>query len=70
MENTPLILRTFARLSVNQAIVQFNPDIHLEDLQDVMKTTAIAQRLGIKLDKGAGLGKFKSKFSKKPLSID
>lgn len=55
----------FARLSVNQAIVQFNPDIHLEDLQDVMKTTAIAQRLGIKLDKGAGLGKIQIEIFEK-----
>ncbi len=47
----------FAKMTVLEAILKYCPDAHLTDLQDLESARALAQRLGIKLTQGAGLGK-------------
>lgn len=49
--------KPFARMTVLEAILHFNSDVTLSELQDLDKAKAIAQRLEIPLDKNAGLGK-------------
>ena len=47
----------FARLSVFDAILKYNPDITAEDLQDIDRARAIAQKAGAKVLGHEGLGK-------------
>jgi lysyl-tRNA synthetase class 2 len=47
----------FARLTVRESILQFNPDITPAELDDEAGARAIATRLGIPLKPGYGLGK-------------
>ena len=47
----------FARLTVRESILRFNPDIAPADLDDEAGARAIATRLGIPLKPGYGLGK-------------
>jgi lysyl-tRNA synthetase class 2 len=47
----------FARLSVFDSILKYNPDISAADLQDVEKARAIAKRAGAKVLGHEGLGK-------------
>jgi lysyl-tRNA synthetase class 2 len=49
--------KPFARLSVKDSILHFNPDIKKEELADLDKACAVAKRLNIPLKAGYGLGK-------------
>ena len=47
----------FARLSVVDAILQYNPELSEADVSDMATATAYAEKLGIKVQKSWGLGK-------------
>ncbi|ANB03538.1 lysine--tRNA ligase [Ectothiorhodospira sp. BSL-9] len=47
----------FERLTVKEAILKYNPDLTAADLEDEPKARAVAERLGIPLKDGYGLGK-------------
>lgn len=47
----------FKRITVKEAIVLFNPDINPDDLDEIGKIKAIAERFNIKLQENEGLGK-------------
>lgn len=47
----------FARMTVKESILHFNPDIRSEELDDLASASAIAKRLGIEIKPGYGLGK-------------
>ncbi len=49
--------KPFARMSVKEAIVHFNPGVSLQDLDDIEKARAIAQDLQLKIQPNYGLGK-------------
>ncbi len=49
--------KPFDRMTVKESILHFNPDISADDLDDMDKATAIAQRLEIPLKDSYGLGK-------------
>ncbi len=49
--------KPFARLSVKQSILYYNEDISEAELDDLDKARGIAERLGIQLKDGYGLGK-------------
>jgi len=49
--------KTFARMSVLESILHFNPDIKKEDIADLDKACTVAKRLHIPLKAGYGLGK-------------
>ena len=49
--------RSFARMTVKESILHFNPDIAAADLDDLDAARRIAERLGIALKPGYGLGK-------------
>ncbi|MGB1110860.1 MAG: lysine--tRNA ligase [Gammaproteobacteria bacterium] len=49
--------KPFARLSVRDSILYFNPDISPDDIDDEQKARAHAERLGIPLKDSYGLGK-------------
>lgn len=47
----------FARLSVREAILTYNPELEPADVDDIARAKALAERLGIKLQASWGLGK-------------
>ncbi|MCB1735263.1 MAG: lysine--tRNA ligase [Gammaproteobacteria bacterium] len=47
----------FARMTVKESILHFNPDIQAAELDDLTTASAIAKRLGIEVKPGYGLGK-------------
>jgi lysyl-tRNA synthetase class 2 len=47
----------FARMTVKESILHFNPEISEADLDDAARARAIAERLGIPLKDSYGLGK-------------
>jgi lysyl-tRNA synthetase class 2 len=47
----------FKQLTVKQSILEFNPDIKLEQLQDLNEATKVAENLGIDVHHSYGLGK-------------
>ena len=49
--------RPFARMTVKESILHFNPEISASDLDDMQKASAHAQRLGVDVRPGYGLGK-------------
>jgi lysyl-tRNA synthetase class 2 len=49
--------KPFARLSVQDSILQYNHELHADDLADITKARAVAQRLGIPIKDSYGLGK-------------
>jgi len=49
--------KPFSRLSVKEAIVRFNPDVTMADLDDATRARALAARLQIPLQDHHGLGK-------------
>ena len=57
--------KPFARLSVFDSILHFNPDIKAEQLQTLEGATAIATRLGIPLKSTYGLGKIQIEIFEK-----
>ncbi|MDZ7663144.1 lysine--tRNA ligase [Thiohalophilus sp.] len=49
--------KPFARMSVKESILHFNPDIKSEELDDLDKAREHAKRLGVELKDSYGLGK-------------
>lgn len=49
--------KPFARMTVKESIRHFNPEIAVEDLDDMEKAVAHAQRLGVEVKPTYGLGK-------------
>lgn len=49
--------KPFARLSMKDAILQYNPDITREQLEDLQAAREVARTLRIKVDEASGLGK-------------
>jgi lysyl-tRNA synthetase class 2 len=49
--------RPFARMTVREAILHFNPDIPAGDLDDLDRAVAHARRLGVEIKPSYGLGK-------------
>jgi len=47
----------FARMTVKESILHFNPDIQAADLDDLERASALATRLGIEVKPSYGLGK-------------
>jgi lysyl-tRNA synthetase class 2 len=59
------LAKPFHRLTVLEAILKFSPNLCLADLNDLNKATAIAQKLGIKLQDSYGLGKIQIEIFEK-----
>ncbi|WP_457674319.1 lysine--tRNA ligase [Thiolapillus sp.] len=57
--------KPFARMTVKESILHFNPDISEEDLDDREKAAAHAQRLGVEVKPGYGLGKIQIEIFEK-----
>jgi len=49
--------KPFARMTVKESILHFNPDIDAADLDDLEKSSAIAEGMGIEIKPTYGLGK-------------
>ena len=49
--------KPFARMTVKEAIVHFNPEVKMAELDDMESAKAVAKRLNIKLKPNYGLGK-------------
>jgi len=49
--------KPFARLSVVEAILKYNPELSLADLQDLAAASTVAKKLGIEVKPSWGLGK-------------
>lgn len=49
--------KPFARLSMKDAILQYNADITREQLEDLQSAREVARKLHIKIDEASGLGK-------------
>ena len=49
--------KPFARMTVKEAIVHFNPDVTMAELNNMESAQAVAKRLNIKLKPSYGLGK-------------
>ena len=49
--------QSFARMTVKESILHFNPDINAADLESLESASAIAEKLGIHLEESYGLGK-------------
>lgn len=49
--------KPFARMTVKEAIVHFNPEVTMTELDNIESAKAIANRLNIKLNPSYGLGK-------------
>ncbi len=57
--------KPFARMTVKESILRFNPDIPAADLDERDKAEAHAQRLGVQLKPGYGLGKIQIEIFEK-----
>lgn len=57
--------KNFQKLTMKQAILYFNSDITLSDLNDLDKVKSIVSMLGIKIEKTWGLGKLISEIFEK-----
>lgn len=55
----------FQRMTVVEAILHFNPELKLEELQELTLATAIAEGLGIKIEPSYGLGKIQIEIFEK-----
>jgi len=49
--------QAFTRMTVKESILHFNPDINATDLGSLESASAIAEKLGVHLEDGYGLGK-------------
>lgn len=49
--------KPFTRMTVKESILHFNPELSAADIEDVSRARAVAERLGIPLKTGWGLGK-------------
>ncbi len=47
----------FARMTVTESILHYNPDVDAATLNDLLRCTELAETLGIQVDKNWGLGK-------------
>jgi lysyl-tRNA synthetase class 2 len=56
-EKTLDFSKPFARYSIKEAILHFNPDIKKSDLEDVAALTPLLKKHGINIDKTWGLGR-------------
>ncbi|MGL4859800.1 MAG: lysine--tRNA ligase, partial [Enterobacteriaceae bacterium] len=54
--------KPFAQISMREAICQYRSDIHSDDLLDRTKVAAIAETLGIKVEKSWGVGRIQSEI--------
>jgi lysyl-tRNA synthetase class 2 len=54
--------KPFNRMTMLEAIQQFNPDIKLEALQSLATITPLMQKMGLKIDKSVGLGKLQTEI--------
>ncbi|KUJ71522.1 lysine--tRNA ligase [Thiomicrospira sp. WB1] len=54
--------KPFARMTLKDAILKYNPDLSAADLDDVASARAIAERLKIQVDAEAGLGKIQTEI--------
>ena len=59
------LAQPFQRLTVRESILQFNPELSGEDLDSVERARAVAERLGIHLKDGYGLGKLQIEIFEK-----
>ena len=57
--------KPFARMSVFDSILHFNPDIKTEQISELPAARALAESLGIKLKDGYGLGKLQIEIFEK-----
>ncbi|AJC50490.1 lysine--tRNA ligase [Coxiella endosymbiont of Amblyomma americanum] len=57
--------KPFLRLSLREAILQFNPDIKSDQIDDFRKATNLAKRYEISIPKYYGLGKIQTELFKK-----
>ena len=55
----------FRRMTVLESILHYNPDIRAEDLAERASAAGIAERLGIKVAEGDGLGKIQTEIFEK-----
>ncbi len=55
----------FKRMTLLQAILQFNPQLQLADLQDIDKAKTVAVDLGIKIEPNYGVGKIQIEIFEK-----
>jgi len=49
--------KPFAKLTMKEAICKYRPETNVADLDDMAKATAIAESIGIKIEKNWGLGR-------------
>ncbi|MBT4493968.1 MAG: lysine--tRNA ligase [Gammaproteobacteria bacterium] len=49
--------KPFTRMTMGEALIEFNPSLSKEDLQDYDKARALAERVGIEVQESWGLGK-------------
>lgn len=54
--------KPFAQMTMKEAISYYHPEIRLEMLDNILSATAIAESLGIKVDKRWGLGRLQTKI--------
>ena len=54
--------KPFARMTMKESILKLNPDIAPEQLEDLDAARAVAERLGIKVEAGWGLGKVQTEI--------
>jgi len=57
--------KPFARMTVKQSILHYNPDLDEADLDDEQRARAVAERLGIPLKDSYGLGKIQIEIFEK-----
>ena len=57
--------KTFKRMTVLEAILAFNDNISLDDLNDIDKASAVAKALDVKLEPSYGLGKIQIEIFEK-----
>ncbi|WP_294945928.1 lysine--tRNA ligase [Sulfurivirga sp.] len=54
--------KPFARMTMKESILKLNPDITPEQLEDLDAARAVAEKLGIKVEAGWGLGKVQTEI--------
>lgn len=54
--------KPFARLSMKDSIVQYNPQVSLDDLASLESATALANKMGVHIETSFGLGKVITKI--------
>lgn len=57
--------KPFTKMTMKQAICYYNPKTHPDDLDDIATAIAISDDLGIKIEKGWGLGRIQTKIFEK-----